>query len=379
MQKILSFVSLIVFLANFVACSRPRSVIPPPIDFVAEEQKVCAAIAFYGGLCGFQHLTIEFNPAILAHHLNWYMELKVPKDGSLNPMGWPSGQGFQQSGYLCTCAFQADDDFARQVRTKYLYIPWLTHLSSCLKLMQTFPSREYQHVLRKIIYSSEMPFILYREEALEALARTGDVTDELWHLLESPDWVEPSAGQFHQAIVKHLAYDLALKSDEAGLQCLIEEVLQKQSDILEIMAMNEIERCVIPLLKTLIVQRTEPSFEKRLIYLFEFLVSPRGIITSDSNTPGCWSFYELKVFSELWFQNIEIGTQILDRYTQQKPQLRMDFLRLVKDLNIPFMMGTDEEAELYQRVGRIERKWLPLNMPGIPRLKTTPPVQNQQI
>ncbi|HNB69782.1 MAG TPA: hypothetical protein PLS70_01490, partial [Acidobacteriota bacterium] len=161
--------------------------------------------------------------------------------------------------------------------------------------------------------------------------------------------------------------------------CLIEEVLQKQSDILEIMAMNEIERCVIPLLKTLIVQRTEPSFEKRLIYLFEFLVSPRGIITSDSNTPGCWSFYELKVFSELWFQNIEIGTQILDRYTQQKPQLRMDFLRLVKDLNIPFMMGTDEEAELYQRVGRIERKWLPLNMPGIPRLKTTPPVQNQQI
>ena len=379
MRRILSVVSLIVFLANFVACSRPRPVTPPPIDFVAEEQKVWAAIEFYGGLCGFQHLTIEFNPAVLAHHLNWYLALKVPKDGSLNPMGWPSGQGFQQSRYLCTCAFQADDDFARQARTKYIYIPWLNHVFFCFKLMQTFPSREYQHVLRKIIYSSEMPFILYREEALEALARTGDVTDELWHLLESPDWVEPSGVGFHQAIVKHLAYDLALKSDEAGLQCLIEEALQNQSNSLRISLWSEVEFYVKPLLKTLIVQRTEPSFEKRLIYLFEFLVKPQGIIASDSNTPTCWSFYELKVFSELWFQNIETGTQILDRYTQQKPQLRMDFLRLVKDFNIPFMMGKDEEAELYQRVRKTGGKWLPLNMPGIPRLKATAQVHSQQI
>lgn len=384
MRRILSVVSLIVFLANFVACSRPRPVTPPPIDFVAEEQKVWAAIdqssgETYRGFCDVQYLTIEFNPAILAHHLNWYMALKVPKDGSSWDLSQSSGENLQQWPCLCNAPFQTENQFSSPLLVRTKFIAWAVHLYFCFALMQTFPSREYQHVLRKIIYSNEMSVALYREEALEALARTGDVTDELWHLLESPDWIERSDGRFHRAIVKNLAYDLALKSDEAGLQCLIEEALQNQSNSLRISLWSEVEFYVKPLLKTLIVQRTEPSFEKRLIYLFEFLVKPQGIIASDSNTPTCWSFYELKVFSELWFQNIETGTQILDRYTQQKPQLRMDFLRLVKDLNIPFMMGKDEEAELYQRVRKTGGKWLPLNMPGIPRLKAIPRVQNQQI
>lgn len=384
MRRILSVVSLIVFLANFVACSRPRPVTPPPIDFVAEEQKVWAAIdqssgETYRGFCDVQYLTIEFNPAILAHHLNWYMALKVPKDGSSWDLSQSSGENFQQWPCLCNAPFQTENQFSSPLLVRTRFIAWAVHLYSCFALMQTFPSREYQHVLRKIIYSSEMPFILYREEALEALARTGDVTDELWHLLESPDWIEPNDGRFHRAIVKNLAYDLALKSDEAGLQCLVEEALQNQSNSLGTSLWSEVEYSVQPLLNTLIILRSEPSFERKLIYLFESLVIPKPFGMTARVAGRCWSFYELKVFSELWFQNIETGTQILDRYTQQKPELRMDFLRLVKDFNIPFMMGKDEETELYQRVGKTGEKWLPLNMPGIPRLKATPRVQNQQI
>ncbi len=381
MRKMIFLGMLVVFLVSNLACLRSSPVTAPPIDFVAEERKVYAAIdqssgETYRGFCDVQYLTVEFNPAILAHHLNWYIELKVPKDGSSWDSSQSSGENFQQWPCLCSSSVQTENQFSSPLLVRTRFIFWAVHLYSCFALMQTFPSREYQHVLRKIIYSNKTPLALYREEALEALARTGEVTDELWRLLESPDWIERNDGRFHRAIVKNLAYDLALKSDEAGLQCLIEEA---QGNGLRTSLLGEVEGYVKPLLNTLAILRDEPSLERKLIYLFEFLVIPKTFGVRATAAGRCWPFYELKIFSELWFQNIETGTQILDRYTQQKPQLRMDFLRLVKDFNIPFMMGKDEEAELYQRVRKTGGKWLPLNMPGIPRLKAKPLAQNQQI